>query len=360
MERAYENRVTAVSPPQPTLNTSYTVDGSRVLFIADTRSRDFRVDFVAEDGAPWSRGGRSAFEGEYVNTEKSGSAQVFYENDLDWMGSYPGRPVGTEWSRSFRHEDDSTRIISQYEDGTYDGLKPGEVTAKVVLHDYSGYGEDVSFTSDETTVFDVSGAPVKENATYGDLKFEHTPGAREVTPSFVFANPANHGLTIDVRLTATVGGETVADDTITTTLTGTIDGRGTNRNRVDAPTFRLPTEAVIQGQQVEYTIAPQVDYIDNATGAYRPPPATEWVSLACSTNPEEVTLGETFNVGATWRCDDGATVDVPISYTVSAGGATNDGTATVPAGLNEQLDISPTFAPTEEGELQATIRWDVQ
>lgn len=352
----YKRRVVEVDAPDP-LPIRVVDDDGRLLFIANGVTT---VVFESDRDGDFHVGNGTVRLDLY--DPRTGDTPAVAKDDY---GAFLGEAnddtyiveEGTRFSRSFRHEDDSSRIVSTYEDGEYSGLTPGVLGHEIRQTDMAGV--EAKTIVENTTTFDVSGAPVKENATYGDLKFDHTPGTREVAPSFVFANPANHGLTVDVRLTATVGGQTVADDTITTTLTGTI-GATPKRNRVDAPTFRLPVQAAIQGRQVEYTIAPQVDYIDNATGAYRPPPATEWVSLACSVNPEEVTVGETFNVGATWKCDDGATVDVPISYVVSAGGAENDGTATVPAGLNEQLDISSTFEPTEEGELQPTIRWNVQ
>jgi len=343
------NRVVGISLPQPTIGLTAVPDGGRILFNANTIEFDFGVEYVADEAGPFQY--TQPLELGYRNVDGSGEAPIYFANN-------PGefrqeREAGTRWSHEYRVEDDSTRIISQYEDGVWDGLRPGEVV---------GYARvpgrpETEFVSDNTTRFDVSGEDVKENARYGNLAFGHTPGGKTVQPSFTFSNPANHGISPDVRVTATVGGSVVSERRLTTAISGATDSTP-ERTTVTPPAFRLPDQAVIEGSTVNYTIEPLVSWLDAATGTYTPPPATEWITAPCDPNPERVAVGDTFSVGVTFKSDNGAEVDVPVEYEAVAGGSRSAGEVVVPSGANEQVDANTTFVAQETGPVETFVQWD--
>ena len=351
------NRVVGVDAPNP-LGLSAVRDDGRVLFIADNRTTvEFEADpdggFVSSDN----------FRLSLLDPRTGNTETVFSDNTPRWLGTsvrgsfYPeDRPVGTRWSRSFRHEQDSSRIVSQYRDGNYDGLTPGVVGHRVEMSGKFG-GLEARTDIPETTFFDVSGAPVRENVSIIDIDL--TVDGRRVEPEATFRNPANHGVDLPIAVSAELAGETIHTAEATASgLTGSTRRGGFEDRTRSLPSFTIPSRTFTDNT-LTYTITPT----EWADGWVNPRDTTvevgdisvEDVSITdCAIAPQQVTVPEEVTLTATVSNPTPGRVDADVRF-VLAGEETF---TKQPVGGDSERAFETTYATSEPGEATGEVFLD--
>jgi hypothetical protein len=348
VEEDYRRLLTDVSAPfRLPISANPDRGGARVLFEADR----YKVEVTSEVTPKGESVGQlTQFRIELENTDREGSALVTNDDNGRYMNVTV--PVGT-YTDPFYHEQDSTRIVSQYSDGQYDGLKPGpvEVVASIDNSRYTSGGYTEART---TSTFDVSGAPVKENARFTDVRVGGlAPGSPVGSATAAFENPAFHG--IDVSYTLRVTGQSeYATKTFSDTFGGTTTStRGPETTQVDLGDFTLPDNALLRGETITVAVEPDAPYLAPASTTVQLPDPTEWVRPSCTPLPDQVVEGETIDAGMTLQ--NTGSVAVPVSYTISAGDDSASGSLTVPADSAEPATAA--FETVEPGELPVEFDW---
>lgn len=314
------NRVVGVNAPNP-LQVSATRDGSRVLFIA---SGSTTVEFEADPDGEFAYGGRKTFRLSLLDPRNGATETVRSDNEPRWLGDsargsiyVEEREEGTRWTRSFSHEQDSSRIVSQYRNGNYDGISPGVLGHRVSM---SGWYESSSTDIPETTFFDPSGAPVRENVSIIDVDL--FVDGRRVEPQATFRNPANHGVQLPLEVTADIDGETIhTEQTTASSLTGSATRGGSEDRTRELPTFSIPNRTFTDNT-LTYTVTPTGwadGWVDpRSTTTSLSGVSVDSVSITdCSISPQQVTVPEEATLTATVSNPTPGQVDTVLRFVLA-------------------------------------------
>ena len=348
------NRVVGVDAPNP-LGLRAVRDDGRVLFIADnTTTVEFEADpsggFVSSDN----------FRLSLLDPRTGKTETVYSDNTPRWLGTsvrgsfYPDdRPVGTRWTRSFRHEQDSSRIVSQYRDGSYSGLTPGVIGHRVQMSGKFG-GLEARTDIPETTFFDPSGAPVRENVSIIDVDL--SADGRRVEPQATFRNPANHGVQLPLQVTAEIGGETIhTEQTTASSLTGSIRRGGFEDRTRSLPTFSIPNRTFTDST-LTYTITP-TEWADGwvdprSTTMSLSGVSVDSVSITdCSISPQEVTVSEEATLTATVSNPTPGRVDTTLRFVLADAEDTTTGEVSGDGSRTFEAVFQTTEPGTATGEV---------
>jgi hypothetical protein len=329
--------------------------GSRFLFNAKDYS--VPVTFTPNPGTPPRDTGR--YEVEIVDSD--GNRTWVYRRTPFGGAAERARDAirelgrgGGETTVSFPHQDDNS-IITQYSGGSWSDITPGEVTVFARVNDRGRISE----ASAPSRFVPPADAPVKDNFEVTLDRVGSLRGETETTLSVTGRNRAAHGVDVPFVVEVFAGGERVFQESLTRTFTGVNPNLWRERNvRRESFSVQLsvPERVALEAPETIVRVSTPKGWFGPVEEPLFIFPPSDWVSSRCLRLPNSVIQGEKFTAGATLSND--GSVDVPVSYQVSAGDDAAEGTTTVPA--NGSTDADATVTATDPGEIEVQFNWSVR
>lgn len=244
-------------------------------------------------------------------------------------------------------------IISQYKDGSWDELAPGEITIEIFTVDVERRSYSTSTT---TTIRLTDDAKVRENVEITGVNLADNQDSFD--SSVTIANPADHGVDLPLRYELASGETVIASGKTTASrLSGSryTDPQVETRRVVRGPLDAIPYPSNTFTLRVQPTGWAEGVISGAKTSATFPGVSVSDVSIrSCSSFPETVEVGQDVTAAASVRND--LRVDADLSGVASVGADTERFTERIPAQTTQQ--ITQAVTATTDGEPRVSLAID--